>query len=173
MKSLFSVWLVPDTKDKFYLENIVKSLSLKNSSSNFIPHLTLFADIEIELNELKNIVDIVFKDSHKFNIQKTKVSHSELFFKTVFIEFELNEKLRDLYLKLSSKTDKRSLDDFKPHISLIYKNMPEKEKLQIIKALDIKDNFTIGSVYINAPKNGEKDFLNVLGWQTVYKKELI
>ena len=51
--------------------------------------------------------------------------------------------------------------------------MSDEEKLQIIESLNIKDNFTIGSIYINAPKNGEKDFLNVSGWQTVYKKELI
>lgn len=173
MKNLFSVWLVPDTEDKHYLENIISTLSLKNGSPNFIPHLTLFADLEIELNQLRNIIDIVFNNCHKFNIQKTKVSRSELFFKTVFIEFELNEKLRDFYIKLSTKTGKRGLVDFKPHISLIYKNMPDKEKLQIIESLSIKDYFTIGSVYINAPKNGEKDFLNVSGWQTVYKKELI
>lgn len=173
MKTLSSVWLVPDTKDRLYLENIVQTLSLKNGSPNFIPHLTLFGDLEIELNELKNIIYILFNNCHKFNIQKTKVNHSELFFKTVFIEFELNEKIKDFYLKLSSKTDNRSLDNFKPHISLIYKTMSDEEKLQIIESLNIKDNFTIGSIYINAPKNGEKDFLNVSGWQTVYKKELI
>ena len=51
--------------------------------------------------------------------------------------------------------------------------MPENEKIKIVENLDLKKEYLIGSVYINAPKNSDKDFLNVEGWQTVYKKDLI
>jgi 2'-5' RNA ligase len=171
---LLSLWLVPVKEDKEYLSKIVNDLAIKYNSPVFIPHLTLFGDTNIELDRFKKGVDKVFENVKPFKIKKTAVSQSELFFKTVFIEFEKSNLLINLFESLVKETGvKNDINNFKPHISLMYKLMSENEKFKIIETLNIKDEFSIGSVYINAPKNGDKDFLNVEGWQTLYKKDLI
>lgn len=174
MKQLLSVWLVPQKQDEKYLKNIINKLGKENNSPTFIPHLTLFGDINIELEKLKKVVDEVFSQTKSFKITQTKLNQSELFFKTIFIKFEKSNLLINLFEDLVKASDeKKDINTFKPHISLIYKLMPKNEKLKIIKKLDIKDEFTIGSVYINAPKIGDTDYHDVKSWRTLYKKTLI
>jgi 2'-5' RNA ligase len=173
MNNLLSVYLVPKEKDKEYLDNIIKDLAKKYDSPIFIPHLTLFGDINMDAEELKEAIDRVFENIKPFKIKKTAINQSEAFFKTVFIEFEINDTLKNLFQALSQRTNKQSIDNFKPHISLIYKLMPEEEKLKIIQGLSVKDEYTIGAAYIVAPKARDKDFMDVEGWRILYKKTLI
>ncbi len=172
MDNLFSIWLIPDEKDEKELAKIIEDLAERYNSPVFIPHLTLLGNTMINFEDLKSIVDEVFEDKKPFTIKKTRLNQSEQFFKTVFIEFELDENLKNFFELLSIKADKRNTEKFKPHISLIYKIMPKDEKLRIIKNLDVKSNFTINCVYINAPKQGDTDFLNVEEWRVLYKKSL-
>ncbi len=170
---LFSVWLVPEVKDRGYLQNIIDGLAKDYNSPVFIPHMTLAGDVRLSIDEIKSTVEEIFGNTKPFKIKKTRINQSELFFKTVFIEFELDDNLKNLYSLFSEKIKKDGLSTFKPHISLIYKIMPGEEKLKIIEKLNIKDEYTIESVFINAPKPGEKDFLDVSGWKIVYSKKLL
>lgn len=172
MKQLLSVWLIPTKEDKKYLRETINKLGKEYNSPVFIPHLTLFGDINIELKDLKKAIDKVFENIKPLKINKTSVSQSELFFKTVFIEFEKSKLLINLFENLIKETgEKKDVSIFKPHISLLYKLMPENEKLKIIENLNVKNEFTIDRVVINAPKEEEIDFNNVSGWQSLYTKE--
>lgn len=172
MKTLLSVWLVPQEKDKLYLYEIIDKLAKENNAPTFIPHLTLLPGIEMEVNDLKIILNEVFNQTKSFKINKTKISQSEQFFKTVFIEFELDENLKNLFMRLSEKTDNKSIDAFNPHISLLYKTMPEEEKEKIIKNLSIKNDFIIDKVIINAPGLGQTDYLDIPSWRNLYEIKL-
>lgn len=172
MNNLLSVWLVPAKNDDIYLRDIINNLGKEYGSPTFNPHLTLFPGINIKLNTLKSVINDIFTNVKPFKIKKIKIDQSEAFFKTVFIEFELDEKLKNLYLALAEKTDNRNIATFKPHISLIYKTMPEEQKLKIIEKLDIKDKFLIDKIIINGPKIGDKDFLNIENWRKLYEKKL-
>jgi len=173
MNNLLSVWLVPAKDDEAYLSKIITDLGAEYNAPLFTPHLTLFGNIDIGLDKLKNVLNEIFADTKAFAIKKTVIGQSEAFFKTVFIEFELNEKLKKLYLTLAEKTDKKDISTFKPHISLIYKTMPKEEKLRTIEKLNIKDEFLIDKIVVNAPKTGDKDFLDVENWRILYKKTFI
>ena len=173
MKQLLSVWLVPEKEDENYLQELINTLGKENNSPIFIPHLTLFGDIKIEFEELKNAIDNVFENIKPFKIKKTCVFQSELFFKTVFVEFKKSNLLTNLFENLEKETgEKKDVSTFKPHISLMYKLMPEVEKLKIIKKHNIKDEFVIDRVFINAPGLGKKDFFDVNSWKTLYDKKL-
>jgi len=173
MQQLLSILLVPTKDGENYLSKIIRDLGTRYQAPVFVPHLTLFGGIVMEPEVLKTIVGSVFENIRPFKVKKTKINQSELFFKTVFIEFELSEELQNLFMEVSKRTDNRNLSTFKPHISLLYKTMPEEEKLNIIETLNIKDEFEIGKVVINAPANPEdKDFLNVSGWRSLYEKPL-
>jgi len=41
--------------------------------------------------------------------------------------------------------------------------MPKEDRLKIIKSLNIKNEFVINRVFINAPKERKKDFYDVKG----------
>lgn len=173
MNNLLSVWLVPAKEGEEELTATVNNLAKEHGSPIFTPHLTLIGDVSMTLWDLQSAVDEVFTHKPQFKVKTQGLSQSEAFFKTVFIEFEINDTLRNLFLALSERTDKRSVDNFKPHISLIYKLMPQDKKAKIINSLNIKDEYTIGGAYIVAPKEGDADFLDVEGWRIIYKKNFI
>lgn len=172
MNNLLSVWLVPAKNDDVYLRDIINNLGKEYGSPTFNPHLTLFPGINIKLNTLKSAINDIFTNVKPFKIKKIKIDQSEAFFKTVFIEFELDEKLKNLYLALTEKINNRDVATFKPHISLMYKIMPEEEKLKIIEKLELKDEFLIDKIVVNAPRFGDKDFLNIENWRELYEKKL-
>jgi hypothetical protein len=84
MNNLLSVWLVPQEDDERYLREIIVKLGKENNSPVFIPHLTLFGDINIDSEELRKSIDGVFNNIKPFRIRKTAISQSELFFKNRF-----------------------------------------------------------------------------------------
>ena len=173
MDNLFSVWLVPEEKDKEYLDKIIKNLANEYSSPIFIPHLTLLPNnVNMRIDELKIAIEQSFQNIKPFKIKTERVNQSEAFFKTVFIEFKLEEVLKNLFIEFSQNKFGKDLSTFKPHLSLIYKTLPEEEKLKIIKDLDIKNEFTINSVYVTSPKEGDQDFNDVNGWRIIYQKQL-
>ena len=172
MKQLLAIWLVPQDNDKEYLQKIVNGLGEKYNAPLFVPHLTILGDTIIELEDLKQAIDKSFKNIKPIKIKKTQISQSELFFKTVFIEFEENEILKKVFENLKNNLPEKTDYVFKPHISLLYKIMPEEEKIKIVKNLNIKSEFIIDKVVVNAPKNGDTDFLNIEDWQSFYTKIL-
>lgn len=172
MSEPLSIWLVPQKEDEKYLSEIISDLGIEYDAPLFTPHLTLLGNLNIELNKLKNILDEVFANKKAFSIKKTIINHSEEFFKTIFIEFELNNDLKNLFIEVSNKTDNRDIATFKPHISLIYKTMPVDEKLKIIERLKIKEDFLIDKIYIQSPKIGDTDHHDVKNWRILYKKSL-
>lgn len=175
MDKFFSVWLVPQKDDEVYLGNIIKNLGEEYDAPIFVPHLTLLGDVTVDFDKLKSIVDDVFQNTKPFTIEKERVNQSEAFFKTVFIEFEKDQKLSELFETISQKTDGRELSTFKPHISLIYKEMPKNERRKIaeqIEQLDVKNEFIINKIVIVAPKKGEEGWYNVEGWRELYVKAL-
>jgi 2'-5' RNA ligase len=171
MQDSYSIWLVPQNEDKEYLQSIIQTLAEKYSSPIFIPHITLLADTHLDLEKLKLAVDKIFENIKPFTINKIDIDQCDQFFKTIYLKFELNEMLKNLFLDFSKNTEERNLSTFSPHLSLMYKRIPEKERKKIINDLTIKNEFVIGSVLIN--KNDSNDYENVNGWQIVYQKELI
>lgn len=172
MKQLFAIWTVPQDKDKEYLQKIVDDLSQKYNAPKFIPHLTFLGDTIIELNDLKNAIDKTFLDVKPFTAKTIKVSQSEVFFKTLFVEFEKDNFFTNLFNNLKLNLPQQTDYVFKPHISLLYKEMPEEERIKLTKEIKIKDEIIIDKIIINAPKDGETDFLNIEGWQSLYTKIL-
>ena len=173
MKQLLSVWLVPQLEDEKYLSDVVNKLAKKNNSPVFIPHLTLFGDIKIEIGKLKNAIDKVSENIKPIKIKKTQISQSEIFFKTVFIEFEKNEILTNIFENFVKETNKKKdINTFKPHVSLMYKLLTTEDKLKIIENINIKDEYIMDRIFINAPKEETEDFYNVKGWRSLYIKQL-
>lgn len=173
MGNLFSVWLVPQEDDEIYLSNIIKDLGKEHNAPVFTPHLTLLGNVTIDYDKLKSVIDTIFQNVKPFRIKKIGLNQSEDFFKTVFIECELDENLKVPFERISSKTDKRSVESFKPHISLIYKTLSKDERIKIIEEMNIKNKFVIDNVYIVAPREGQKDWYDVGNWRILYKKSFV
>jgi 2'-5' RNA ligase len=96
-----------------------------------------------------------------FYVKKSAISHTENIWKTIFIELLGSPELEQLQQAVISQFPKAQPYEFLPHISLLYKEMPDKKKEDIIRNLQVKNSFKMDK--IAAVRTGP----NVDNWATV------
>ncbi|MBM2819976.1 MAG: hypothetical protein HW410_1658 [Nitrosarchaeum sp.] len=143
---MYSIWAEPTTKDARYLLQIICKLGKKYDAPTFYPHITVFSGIRSSTAKtaIKNCTDI-----KKFTVNAMDVAFSDNLWKTVFINVEKNQKLKQIHDTIKKSTP-NSKYEFNPHISLIYKKLDDSEKQGITDSLKIKRKFTFDKITIIA-----------------------
>ena len=96
-----------------------------------------------------------------FYVKKATISHTENIWKTIFIELLKSPELEQLQQAVINQFPNGQPYEFLPHISLLYKEMPDKKKDIIIRNLQVKNSFKMDK--IAAMRTGP----NVDNWATV------
>ena len=158
---MVSIWLIPTQEDARYLQAIIKNLSAVHQAPVFNAHCTLYSSIDLPVAEIKKILERSAKYMKSFYVKKEAISHTENIWKTIFIELLRSPELEKLQQAVISQFPKGQPYKFLPHISLLYKEMPDKKKEDIIRNLQVKNSFKIDK--IAAVRTGP----NVDKWETV------
>ena len=158
---MFAIWLLPNKDDTNYLSDIIHELSYKLNSPEFSPHITVYGIVKTNQGILEEAITNILKNLKPFIVKKSRVKHSDFFWKTIFIDITPNRELNFINSKLSNYLSKYANYDFSPHISLVYKKMEIHERIKIIENLSLKDKFTIGNIAI------QKYSDNVNEWKIV------
>ena len=174
MRKFIAVCLVPADKDKLILDNIIKSLAEKFDAYPFIPHITIYAGIFMEENKAKMLNDQALKELllKPFTVNVKKLDHSEIFSKTLYVDFQTNSPMKKIYHYLRKKFLKYTDFNLHPHLSLIYKNnMPVGEKTKLINRLNIPNRILFDRIdVITSPRDIMKEE-DVLSWKIIYSKK--
>ena len=163
---MISIWLCPDNKDKLYLQHIISHLSDIHNSAPFLPHCTLLSGIKLNRSELSKILDKCIDNFGPIIVKSKRISYSNILWKTVYIELADSKDLLLLQKNIFKqiKSDKKYI--FEPHISLIYKMMPEYIKKEIIDSLSLQNSFKMNKVV--AVKTDQ----NIVDWEIIVEREL-
>ncbi len=152
---MFSIWVEPTEKDAKYLLQIICRLGKKYDSPTFNPHITVYSGVK-SISSAKSAVKNC-KNMRKFAVNSTDLEFSDSLWKTVFINVEKNQKLKQIHAVIRKSIRQSPEYALNPHISLIYKKMDASEKQVIIDDLKIKQKFTFDKITIIASsKNVEK-----------------
>lgn len=150
-----SIWAEPATKDAKCLRQIICSLGKKYNSPAFNPHITLYGGVQ-SVSDAKSAISN-FAGAKKFTASATDLGSSDDLWKTVFINVEKSQKLKQVYGAIRKAVPQSPKYEFDPHISLIYKKMDNSERQAIIDGLKIKKKFTFDKItVIVSSKNVEK-----------------
>ena len=145
---MYAIWFVFEKNDAEYLSNIINELSSKYDSQPFKPHITAYGLVDIELDKLDKIVANSIQDEKQFVLEKSNVSYSDVFWKTLFVEFQPNEQINRINKKLTDSLESFSKYEFIPHASLIYKKMDFEEQKKLARSVDIKKHFKVNGMAI-------------------------
>lgn len=163
---MYAIWLTFCKNDEEYLSKIIKDLAQNHNAPVFVPHITICGLVNIDIKLLEKFVKYSIEDCSQFSVTKLGISHSSDIWKTIFIKIKKNPILLKINTRLEENLQKYSTYKFSPHISLIYKNMENSEKIQIIKELKIKNKFTINEIAI------QKFSQDVPKWKIMKKYQL-
>ena len=158
---MISIWLIPSREDAQYIKVIIDNLSINYQAPVFSPHCTLYSPIDLPKAELKKILERSAKNMKSFYVKNIMISHTEDLWKTIFIELLRSSELEQLQQEVISQFQVEQPYNFSPHISLLYKEIPDKIKEDIIRNLQVKNSFKMDK--IAAVRTGP----NVDNWETV------
>ena len=158
---MISIWLIPAREDAQYIQAIINNLSTNYQAPVFSPHCTLYSPIDLPKAELKKILERSAKNMKSFYVKNIMISHTEDLWKTIFIKLLRSSELEQLQQEVISQFQVEQPYKFSPHISLLYKEIPDKKKEDIIRNLQVKNSFKMNK--IAAVQTGP----NVDNWETV------
>ena len=147
---------MPNTNDKITLSRIINKFSDYYNTPKFEPHITILGGfLAKETESIKNL-KLLSKKIRPFEIQFLKVSYMNEYFRSIFIEVMLSDKLKELriltcnYFGFINKT-------YYPHLSLVYCDLVIPEKLKMIKCLGpIPKSIFIDKLFL--AQNNETDY---------------
>ena len=163
---MISIWLCPDNKDKLYLQHIINHLSDIHNSAPFLPHCTLLSGVKLNRSELSKILDKSIDDFGPIIVKSKRISYSNILWKTVYIELADRKDLISLQKNIFKQIKSDNKYIFEPHISLIYKMMPEYIKKEIIDSLSLQNSFKMNKLV--AVKTDQ----NIVDWEIIVEREL-
>ena len=158
---MISIWLIPAREDAQYIQVIIDNLSINYQAPVFSPHCTLYSPIDLPKAELKKTLERSAKNMKSFYVKNIMISYTEDLWKTIFIELLRSSELEQLQQEVISQFQVEKPYKFSPHISLLYKEIPDKIKEDIIRNLQVKNSFKMDK--IAAVRTGP----NVDNWETV------
>jgi len=158
---LISIWLIPAREDAQYIQVIIDNLSINYQAPVFSPHCTLYSPIDLPKAELKKILERSAKNMKSFYVKNIMISHTEDLWKTIFIKLLRSSELEQLQQEVISQFQVEQPYKFSPHISLLYKEIPDKKKEDVIRNLQVKNSFKMDK--IAAAQTGP----NVDNWEKV------
>ena len=164
---MYAIWFVLEKNDTEYFTNIINELSTKYNAQPFKPHITAYGLVDVDLEELDKIVAKSIQGEKQFVIKKSNISYSDVFWKTLFVEFQPNEQLERINKKLTKSLQSFCKYDFIPHVSLIYKKMKESEQKKLADTIEIKEKFKVNAMWI------QKFHEDIDKWKIVRKYELV
>lgn len=124
----FSVVLVPAQPFHSELKKKVLELAEVFDAPEFDPHMTLFSGYVEDVDEATKSFKAAAKKFGRVEATVTGIDYTELFFKTLFIQFELSDGLLQMNESLRQSLDQKSKYILNPHLSLLYKKMPSTTK---------------------------------------------
>ena len=160
------IWFLFDKSDEEYLSQIIKELSNCHNSFSFRPHITAHGIINIDIQKISKIIIDTVKEIKPFTIEIDKVSYSDDFWKTLFIDICPNKNIIEINKKLKNNLPLIEPYDFSPHISLMYKKINGNKKQEIAKTINVKKRFKISKLSLQKFSN------NINEWDTIQEYPL-
>jgi len=145
---MYAIWFVFEKNDTEYFSKIIQELSIQYKSQAFAPHITAYGLVDVDLDELDEIVTNSIQGEKQFTIEKSIISYSDVFWKTLFVEFSPHTQLDRINGKLTESLESFSKYEFIPHTSLIYKKMNQDEQKKLANTISIKENFKVTGMWI-------------------------
>jgi 2'-5' RNA ligase len=127
----------------------------------------------VDLDTLKRVVSAAVSGIRPFPLPVRRIGCSETYFRSLFIEFEKTQPLQEIRAGLLSGLETEPADEFVPHLSLLYSEMPLRHKQALAKRLTL-DRFEIhcDEIKIVTPRNRELGWRDTGQWQTLYRAKL-
>jgi 2'-5' RNA ligase len=170
-KTAIAYWLIPAEPVRSFLERTIVDLARRYEAPVFEPHLTIH--VGLDRPEAEEVIAQAAGSCRFLQAKVLEVCQSDEFIKTLFVQFALDRKLRQLYEIIRDAAQDSSDYQFNPHLSLLYKNMSIAARRRLADSIKLPFSDvpfdSIKAVRCVSPTRNRAD---VEAWRVVATKRL-
>ena len=133
---VIAYWLIPTEPAHSFFQDVINDLARRYDGPFFEPHVTIYVGAN-DANAAEKALSKAAREWQTINLKALGIKHSDEFIKTLFVQFAINRKVRQLHQTIRNAA--RDLFDYElnPHLSLLYKNMPATARRQLADSIKI------------------------------------
>ncbi|WWC87632.1 uncharacterized protein L201_002522 [Kwoniella dendrophila CBS 6074] len=183
----YALWLVPsNSQQNQQIQDVINELSsLEHPSPIFVPHITLIHPIPLStrLNDihktLKEAISATINNTAKsdaevLKVELNKAEKGSKYYQCILAPINKNnDRLLELRKQVEEKFDIGNLPEYFPHLSLLYGNLREKRKDELVDIAQSKLDQLNG---INSLEVNEVVIVSCVGtaekWEIVGRERL-
>ena len=137
MTTNVSYWLIPSQEDRAFFQDIIDSLAQEYDAPSFTPHVTIYSGNSTPDESPAELIEKAIQGVQSFNLRVDQLLYSEEYTKSLFVQFHPSSILSRISQSLRSSSKNPSDYALNPHLSLIYKQMSEVTKKNLIASLSL------------------------------------
>jgi hypothetical protein len=137
MTTRVSFWLLPAEGDRLIFEAMIARLAQAYEAPVFAPHVTLYSGEYADYENPSAILQQAIQGIDAVELTVDSIRTTSAFTKTLFVQFAPSARpnaISDRLRQLSATPSDYRLD---PHLSLLYKHMPEADQQRVATAISL------------------------------------
>ncbi len=132
---MVAFWLLPGEREREFFSDVIRDLAIRFDAPIFEPHLTLYGGAISRERAARVLETLTAPPALRLEIEG--VVFSDEFTKTLFLQFRPSGEARELSRRIAETTESDSEYRFDPHLSLIYAALPEAEKVELARTIEM------------------------------------
>jgi 2'-5' RNA ligase len=132
----FTLWLTPSEPQRSLLRSTIRRLAARLDAVEFEPHVTVFCGSSTE-DEARAVAGKIAMRFAPIELTAVRLDHSELFTKTLFVQFNESARLREMFEMVAADFSHPSNYVLNPHMSLLYKKQTEAGRRNLCASLEV------------------------------------
>ena len=170
-KTAIAYWLIPAEPARSFLERTIVDLARRYNAPVFEPHMTIY--VGSDRVEAEEVIAKAVYGCRLVQAKALQVCQSGEFIKTLFVQFALDRKLRQLNEMIRDAAQNSSDYQLNPHLSLLYKKMSILARRQLAGSIKLPfSEVTFESIKAVRCVSPTRSRTDVEAWRVVTTKLL-
>ena len=168
----FTLWLTPGEPLRSKLRSIISQVAKSLDAIEFEPHVTVFCSPSTDA-EACALVDQIAKQFGSIELVADRLDYTDHYTKTLFVQFKESTVLRQIFEIAVGCTQRQSNYCLNPHLSLLYKKLPNASQRALCETLDVPmGNFWFDGIRIIETELPIEDAGPITRWRVVREAKL-
>ena len=166
---LIAFWLIPNQSDKIIFQNLITNLAKTTNAATFEPHITLYTTVKLRTEDYYyKFIEKITPLLNPIQLTPDQVQIGDNFTNTIFVTFKGAKTLISIFNLLHQELLNNNYT-FNPHLSLLYSNIIQEQKLKLAKSIVLSEKMilfdTVKLIEVELPIRTNQD---IFKWKEIY-----
>lgn len=159
----YHIFLEPTGELNSALATVIQTMGASYEGPSFVAHVTLLAHIRDDEATVLHKAEEIARSAAPFTLTLGDIGHEQVFFRALYIRMEETEQADALHQEARKVFAMPSTDVYMPHLSLLYSNMSEEQKIPIIETLQYPkgESFLVDRVCVYETNGGAESWKKI------------